>query len=212
MIKAARAIAGKETAQRHMNLFVFVLMPFTKRLNKRYEVIKCVAEKAGMRAERVDKQFFLREGITDRIVRQIESADVLVADLSSENLNVVYEVGWAHAKSQLCIPLTDNPKKIPFDLKNKRHVIFGDLLDLKTRLARELEVLKAEAELSYDPNDSECFVKMVHTVRSTVSVQQSTAASIRVKVRTSSELHRKRVRAYITKISAAFGISGSISI
>ena len=46
-----------------------------------------------MRAERVDKQFFLREGITDRIIRQIESADVLVADLSSENLNVVYEVG-----------------------------------------------------------------------------------------------------------------------
>jgi hypothetical protein len=200
MTKTARAKSGKKIAQVSTNLFVFVLMPFTKRLNKRYEAIKFVVEKAGMLAQRVDREFFLREGITDRIIRQIESADVLVADLSSENLNVMYEVGWAHAKDQLCIPLTDDPKKIPFDIKDRRHVIFGSLKDLKAQLSRELEALRAEAELSYDPSDSECFVRTVRTIRPTVSVQQSTAVSIRVKVRTSSELHRKRVRAHITKI------------
>jgi hypothetical protein len=200
MIKAARPKSGKETTQLYANLFVFVLMPFAKRLNKRYQAIKCVAEKSGMRVDRVDKEFFLREGITDRIIRQIESADVLVADLTSKNLNVMYEVRWAHAKNQLCIPLTDNPEKIPFDIKDRRHVIFGSLMDLKTQLARELEALKAEAELSYDPRDSECFVKTVHTIRPIVSVQKSTAVSIRVKVRTSSELHRNGVRAHVIKI------------
>lgn len=201
MIKAALTKAGKETAQLHMNLFVFVLMPFKKGLNKRYEIIKSVVEKAGMHAERVDKQFFLREGITNRIIKQIESADVLIADLSSGNLNVMYEVGWAHAKSQLCIPLTGKPKRIPFDLKDKRHVIFGNLKDLKTQLARELEALQAEADLSYDLSDPECFVKTVPVSRSqTIPARQSTAASIRVRVRTSSELHRRRVPAHMTKI------------
>jgi len=195
MIKATLAKGGKETTQLHTDLSVFVLMPFTKTLNKRYEVIKCVVEKAGMRAERVDKQFFLREGITDRIIRQVENADVLAADLSSGNLNVMYEVGWAHAKNKLCIPLTNKPKEIPFDLKNRRHVIFDDLNDLKEKLAKELDALKVEAELSYDPSDDpECFVKTVTAIRPT-GFHASTAASIRVRVRTSSELHRKRVRA-----------------
>jgi hypothetical protein len=189
-----------------MSFFIFVLMPFKKSLNKRYEIIQRVVEEAGMRAERVDRQFFHRQGITDRIIQQIESADILVADLSSGNPNVMYEVGWAHAKSQLFIPLTNKPKKIPFDLKNKRHVIFGDLKDLKTKLARELEALKAEAELSYDPGDPECFIKNVSMIRSqTILSGRSTAASIRVRVRTNSELHRKSVPAHITKIERRIG-------
>jgi hypothetical protein len=112
----------------------------------------------------------------------------------------MYEVGWAHAKSQLCIPLTDEPKKIPFDLKDRRHVIFGGLKDLKTKLARELEALKSEAELSYDPNDPECLRTVPVTRTQTILSGLSTAVSIRVKVSTNSELHQKRVPAHITRI------------
>jgi len=184
-----------------MRLFVFVIMPFKKSLNKRYEAIKRAVEEAGMHAERVDKQFFLREGITNRIIRQIESADVLVADLSSGNPNVMYEVGWAHSKNQLCIPLTNEPTKIPFDLKDRRHVVFDSSKDLKKKLAKELEALKAEAELSYDRQDPECFAKSVSVVRTQTSVSgQSTAASIRVRVKISSELHQRNVSAHIIKI------------
>jgi hypothetical protein len=110
-------------------------------------------------------------------------------------------------KKPVMHPLTDNAQKIPFDLKDKRHVIFAGLFDLKTQLARELEALKAEAELSYDRSDPECFVKTVHAVHvvQPATWGQSTAASIRVKIKTSSELRRQRVRAYITKIEHRAG-------
>src|ERR1700730_4192158 len=116
-----------------MKLFVFVLMPFDKKFNKRYELaIKCAIQDAGMRAERVDQQSFPRQGITDRIIKQIQDADILIADMSAKNPNVCYEVGYAHAKNKLCILLTNDPNAIPFDLKDRRHIVFSNLNDLKT--------------------------------------------------------------------------------
>jgi hypothetical protein len=50
---------------------VVVLMPFTKTLKKRYERTISVSFNIGMGAERVDKQSFHRQGITDKIIQQI---------------------------------------------------------------------------------------------------------------------------------------------
>jgi nucleoside 2-deoxyribosyltransferase len=99
-------------------LFAFVLMPFDKKLRKRYERIQRAADEAGIRAERVDDQSFYRRGIVDRIHSQIEASDFIIADMSKPNPNVFYEVGYAHAKHKLCLLLTDDTDTIPFDLRH----------------------------------------------------------------------------------------------
>jgi nucleoside 2-deoxyribosyltransferase len=192
-----------------MSLFVFVLMPFKKSLNKRYvKVIAPVVRNAGMRVERVDKQSFHRQGITEKIVQQIEAADILIADVSGNNPNVLYEVGLAHAKDKLCILLTDNPEAIPFDLKNKRHIVFSGAKDLKNKLRKDLKALQIEAELSFDLNDKECLTNSVPvTVTQTSVVAQWTATSIRAKVRSGSELYQEHVQARMTKIERRTGSS-----
>ncbi len=97
-------------------------------------------------AERVDEQIY-REGILDRIYRQIEVADVVVADMTGKNPNVFYEVGYAHAKGKLTILLTSNADDIPFDLKHRRHVVYGESIStLRERLKQELEWAKTEVE------------------------------------------------------------------
>jgi hypothetical protein len=185
-----------------MTLSTFVLMPFTKKLNKRYKrAIKPAVQDAGMRPERVDKQSFHRQGITDRIIQQIGDTDFLIADMSCNNPNVLYEVGYAHAKNKICVLLTDTPKKIPFDLKNKRHIVFRGLNDLHKRLLRDLNALKVEAELAFDANDPECLATAVQAaVLQTRVIRHSQATSIRARVKTGSELDHKDVSAHITKI------------
>jgi hypothetical protein len=188
-----------------MSLFAFVLMPFAKKHDEKYAAIKDAIKKAKMRSDRVDKQSFHRQGITERIIQQIQDADLLIADMSTNNPNVLYEVGYAHAKNKLCVLLTKNPKAIPFDLKNKRHIVFSSPHDLRKNLSKELEALKAEAELSFDKTDAECLAKVPVSVFKTEISNMSQATSIRAKVKTSSEIHLRNVSAQMTKIERRIG-------
>lgn len=120
-------------------LFAFVLMPFSQSFDDIYKIgIKETAESLDVLAERVDEQIF-QEGILDRIYRQIDAADIIIADMTGQNPNVFYEVGYAHAKEKLCILLTKNSEDIPFDLKHHRHIVYEDsILGLKESLVKEL--------------------------------------------------------------------------
>src|SRR5438309_842398 len=103
-------------------IFAFVLMPFGHDFDDIYRLgIKDPAKNLNILAERVDEQIY-REGILDRIYRQIDIADIVIADMSGKNPNVFYDVGYAHAKQKLCILLTCSADDIPFDLKHRRHI------------------------------------------------------------------------------------------
>ena len=183
-----------------MSLSAFVLMPFAKTFDKRYGVIKLAVRGAEMRCTRADKQSFHRQGITERITQQIDDADVLIADLSTNNPNVLFEVGYAYAKNKLCILLTKDAKAIPFDLKNRRHIIFSGLDDLRAKLTNDLKALNSEAELSFDRGDSECVATVPISVITTTIVGTSQATSIRAKVTTGSEIHQKNVAAQMVRV------------
>ena len=120
--------------------FAFVLMPFESAFNDIYHFgIKEPAKALSILAQRVDEQIY-REGILERIYRQIEAADIVIADMSGRNANVFYEVGFAHAKDKLCILLTTNAEDIPFDLKHRRHIVYeGSIEILRTKLIDELK-------------------------------------------------------------------------
>jgi hypothetical protein len=153
-----------------------------------------------MCAERVDDQVFHHEGILERILNQIDNSDLIVAEMTKPNPNVFYEVGYAHAKSKLCILLTKDANTIPFDLKSRRHIVYSSIQDLKTKLARDLEVIQGETELSFDPNSPGCVDEVPVYVHTHQIVGQSRATSIRVKVETNARIPPKNVTAFISKI------------
>lgn len=126
-------------------IFAFVLMPFASEFDDVYRLgIKETAESLGIRAERVDEQIYA-EGILERIYRQIEAADIVIADMSGQNANVFYEVGYAHAKDKICLLLTNDACDIPFDLKHKRHIVYGtSIQNLRNALLKDLEWAKSE--------------------------------------------------------------------
>jgi nucleoside 2-deoxyribosyltransferase len=120
--------------------FAFVLMPFDKAFNDLYQYgIKKPASELGILAERVDEQIY-REGILERIYRQIDVADIVIADMTGKNPNIFYEVGYTHGKKKLCILLTADAADIPFDLKHHRHIVHGhSITSLSEQLTDELK-------------------------------------------------------------------------
>ena len=134
-------------------LFGFVLMPFDVAFNDVYQLgIKAAITSAGMIAERVDEQTFHQESILTRIYNQIATADFIVADMTGQNPNVFYEVGFAHAKNKPCILLTSKAEDIPFDLKHHRHIIYNDSISiLKSKLECDLSRMQKIIDAKSSP-------------------------------------------------------------
>lgn len=107
----------------------FVMMPFADPLGPYYEKIYVPAiEKAGLKPVRADASIFGTGKIIDQIWSGINSAKVLVAELTTKNPNVFYELGLAHALHKPVVLISSNEDDVPFDLKHIR-VIYYDVTD-----------------------------------------------------------------------------------
>lgn len=127
--------------------FAFVLMPFDPAFQDIYKLgIQAIAHEADVVAERVDEQTY-SETILERIYRQIENADFIIADMTGRNPNVFYEVGFAHAREKLVTLLTQSADDIPFDLRHHRHIVYdGSIQTLREKLAIEMAWLKKQLD------------------------------------------------------------------
>lgn len=107
----------------------FVMQPFAGSLGTYYEkVYKPAIEKAGLMPVRADADIFGTGKIMDQVWSGINAAKVLVAELTSRNPNVFYELGLAHALKKPVVLISSNEEDVPFDLHHIR-VIYYDVTD-----------------------------------------------------------------------------------
>ncbi|MEA2263013.1 MAG: hypothetical protein QOJ51_5838 [Acidobacteriaceae bacterium] len=107
----------------------FVMQPFASPHGDYYEkIFKPAIEKTGMKPIRADADIFGTGKIIDQIWRGINAAKVLVAELTTRNANVLYELGLAHALKKPVVLISSNQPDVPFDLKHIR-VIYYDVTD-----------------------------------------------------------------------------------
>lgn len=114
---------------------VFVIMPFQDDFFETYEMMKRHFEKEYYfsHAGEVDNQ----QNILSDIIQPIYEADVIIADLTGLNANVLYELGVAHALNKKTIIITkDDLNSLPFDLKQYRaknysthYIKFSELIE-----------------------------------------------------------------------------------
>ncbi|MEP6697900.1 MAG: hypothetical protein ABJA34_13630 [Pseudonocardiales bacterium] len=60
----------------------------------------------------------------DQIWRGIRAAKILVAELTTKNPNVFYELGLAHALEKPVVLVSSNQEDVPFDLRHIRVVLY----------------------------------------------------------------------------------------
>lgn len=83
--------------------------------------------------------------IVDQIYTALESADLVIADISHLNPNVMYELGFAHGSRRPVILISSEMPAVPFDIASLRVLHYGrDLPELEA-LQRELAELLERA-------------------------------------------------------------------
>lgn len=98
----------------------FVIMPFGGWYDQYYQaVFKPAISDAGLKPRRADDLY--RPGtIINDIWSQTRDATVVLADLSTKNANVLYELGLAHAIGKPVVIVSESVDDVPFDLRALR--------------------------------------------------------------------------------------------
>lgn len=100
--------------ERSDRILEFVLTPT---LSEEYNIV---------RADHVTSLGSINHDIIERLVR----SDLVIADLTGTNPNVMYEIGIRHSFNLPIVQLAQKGQNLPFDLGSER-TIFFDLQDIK---------------------------------------------------------------------------------
>lgn len=118
----------------------FVVMQFGKNYDDLYQdVIKNVCEKNGYNVYRADEG--LDTGlILNDIVSAIRNSALVIADITPDNPNVFYEVGFAHALNKPTILLNEKNQRerLPFDISGFRTIFYDNSIGGKKLVEEKL--------------------------------------------------------------------------
>jgi hypothetical protein len=117
----------------------FVVMQFAEPYDTFYrEVIQKQAEASGFEVFRIDEKAGPGVIFQD-IQREIEQAEVIIAEITPANPNVFYELGYAHALGKPTILLAQRGAQLPFDIRSFRVVFYNDSIGGKAEVERNLQ-------------------------------------------------------------------------
>lgn len=115
----------------------FAVMDFSEKFQDLYtDVLQPESQTMGIsliRADEIPGPGFI---ISD-IVRKLQEASIVVAEISQTNANVYFELGYAYAFNKPLILLAEKGRTLPFDVASMRVIFYEDSIGGKARVQAE---------------------------------------------------------------------------
>lgn len=96
-----------------------MIMPFRDDLERHFDLVSRCGTELGLRVERVDTGAY-SGSILQAIARGLAKADLIIADLTEANPNVMYELAVAHCLGKKVLLVTNDMNTVPFDIRSYR--------------------------------------------------------------------------------------------
>lgn len=98
------------------------------------EALSAGAAEAGVSLKRVESEFST-ENKLGAICGEIERAELVIADLTARNPNIMYQTGYAHGIGKKLLLITQHGEDFPFDKSRHDLIVYGgDIAFLKAQL------------------------------------------------------------------------------
>ena len=116
----------------------FVVMQFTEQFNELYDaVIRPVCAGNGVNAFRASDIY--RPGVILQDIHQnLDESYVVIAEITTRNANVFYELGYSHALRKPVILLAERGTELPFDISGYRVIFYDNTIGGKSSVEADL--------------------------------------------------------------------------
>lgn len=111
-----------------LSKFIFVIQPFSEYYNIVFSAILEASSQLNVKVIRADQAPFPSNNEAQSIKQVIADASLVVADISHENPNVMFEIGLAQNLNIPVILIAQTASSIPSNLRHYR-IIFYDLIE-----------------------------------------------------------------------------------
>jgi hypothetical protein len=116
----------------------FVLIPHNDEFNGIYRnVIRPAMEANALETVKAD-DIYTPGQILAQVWERIRTAEVIVADVSTVNPNVIHELGLCYGLHRCPILLVRDPSELPFNVRNLRYIQYEDTAEGAMRLKETL--------------------------------------------------------------------------
>jgi ClpX C4-type zinc finger len=124
----------------------FYLCPFSEPFNAIYrDHVVPTIKKLGFPVKRAD-DVYSAQPIVEDIWEGICESEIILADVTGRNPNVMYEIGIAHTIGKPVIIITQTMDDVPFDLKHYRCIVYSytpkGIKEFEERIAGTVKFLK----------------------------------------------------------------------
>jgi len=128
------------TEQKWTEIFEYIIKPAVEESRLGYECKRSIAE---------------RQNIIKGILEALNSANVVIADLTDNNPNVFYELGVRHTLANRTILIAQGEKHIPFDLGQYPVAFYSEspakIVEFKSEIKKKLEDIETNPERLDNP-------------------------------------------------------------
>lgn len=201
--------------------YCFVIQPFDGGVfQKRYEDVFAPAiESTSLSAYRVDGDPSVSI-IIDEIEKRIRAADVCLADISTNNPNVWFELGYALACQKEVVLVCDSSRRehFPFDIQHRNIITYAtdslrDFQELKAKITKKLQAaLEKEKQIEAAaaiPTATQVGGLAQHEVVALIAVAQNQEI---LETGAPAHLVRKDMeKAGFTRIAGTLGLKGIVA-
>lgn len=104
-------------------------------------VIKPVLKRLGFDDIKAAHEITASGSINNQIISRIVNDDMVIANLTGLNPNVMYELAIRHATQKPIVHICENTTGLPFDIKDQRTIFYNDDMFSVKELERRLEMM-----------------------------------------------------------------------
>jgi len=123
--------------------FMFVIMPFKTDYDDIYLAYKNAARAIGFRRNAIivkrNDEMLGDIRITDAIIENIKKAGLIFCDVTDNNPNVFFELGFARGLKKNMVITAKEDTKLPFDVQGNRTVFYKTPMELQEKMICELK-------------------------------------------------------------------------